>query len=324
MGTNTRIEWAHHSFNPWIGCQRVSPGCQHCYAEAHDARFHAGEHWGPGGTRQVTSAANWRKPVAWNRAAAAAGERHRVFCASLADVFEDLPGLVGLRALLCELIEETPHLDWLLLTKRPEQMLRLQPVGWRHGWPHNVWAGTSVEDQQRADERIPHLLAVPAAVRFLSAEPLLGPVDLQAAFATGYGDCSGCTYDRREQTHQGQTEQHPGPGIDWVICGGESGLDARPMHPDWARSLRDQCLVAAVPFFFKQWGAWGDGDSIEATGVARNGWWENYPSDGGFELVANPPTVYRVGKKAAGRLLDGREWNELPALGRGLAGEPVA
>ncbi|HEY7770469.1 DUF5131 family protein [Longimicrobium sp.] len=197
MGANTKIEWCDHTFNPWIGCQRVSPGCVNCYAEHTNTyvrvqRAGGNELWGPKGARHVTSDANWRKPLAWNRLAAGnrttawaldkVHVRPRVFCASLADVFEDRPDLVAPRARLFALIQATPELDWLLLTKRPENMVRLaQASGWEGDWPANVWAGCTVEDQQRADERIAHLLAVPAAVRFLSCEPLLGPVDLKGS-----------------------------------------------------------------------------------------------------------------------------------------------
>jgi protein gp37 len=190
MGDETKIQWTDHTFNPWIGCQRVSPGCEHCYAEARDNRFDGGMHWGPKGTRRVTSPGNWAKPRAWNREALAEGRRARVFCASLADVFEDRPELVEPRARLFALIEETPALDWQLLTKRPENMVRLAPAAWAGGWPATVWAGTTCEDQRRADERIPHLLRVPAAVRFLSCEPLVGAVDLGAWI--GDYDCHAC------------------------------------------------------------------------------------------------------------------------------------
>jgi protein gp37 len=331
MGYNSAIEWCDHTFNPWIGCQRVSPGCMHCYAETRDQRFHAGEHWGPKGTRQVTATANWRKPVAWNRVAEAAGRRDRVFCASLADVFEDREDVRDARLYLLDLIRQTPNLDWLLLTKRPEKVMpllaqafgdacmadNLPLIDWLEEWisalpPQNVWIGTSVEDQQRAEERIPHLLRIPAAVRFLSCEPLLGPVDFGRLRA----------WDPFEMYLT---------GVHWVIVGGESGSGARPMHPDWARQLRDQCQVAGVPFLFKQWGAWlpyrvgvapllepQGGDSVDAhilpaeltdnIGSEVSGWMVDADS-----MDDDEPTIYRrVGKHAAGRELDGRTWDELP------------
>lgn len=295
MGESTAIEWADHTFNPWIGCQRVSPACQHCYAETLNRRW-GGGNWGANADRRITSEANWRLPVRWDRAAERDGVRRRVFCASMADVFEDRPDLEEPRARLWDLIAATPHLDWLLLTKRPENVRGMVPRRWAFGvrtineegstvepceWPVNVWVGTTVEDQKRADERVPHLLDVPAPVRFLSCEPLLGPVDLSAWL------------DR----------------LGWVIAGGESGHGSRPSHPDWFRSLRDQCQQAGVPFFFKQWGEWGPAidhlDTAPGTTLARAVSWN------GPEGEAVAP----VGKKAAGRLLDGRTWDEVP---RGL------
>jgi protein gp37 len=253
---NTKIEWCDATFNPWIGCTKVSPGCANCYAETlMDTRMGRVK-WGKGQPRSRTSAANWNQPVKWNREA---GEREslsaqfplhskhrrpRVFCASLADWLDDEVPVEWLADLL-DLVRRTPNLDWLLLTKRPENWrariglagveLTKRGVAHRlHHWqageaPANIWVGTSVEDQPRADERIPALLSIPARVRFLSCEPLLGPVGV-------------------EQARKGLL------GIDWVIAGGESGPGARPMHPDWARSLRDQCHAAGVAFFMKQMG----------------------------------------------------------------------
>lgn len=221
MGQNSKIQWCHHTFNPWIGCQKVSAECEHCYAEGETfvriQRSRGRELWGNRlrSERHVTSDANWRKPIAWNRAAEQVGERHRVFCASLADVFEARDNLDEPRARLFALIEATPALDWLLLTKRPENVMEMVPSSWRTGFPPQVWLGTSCGTQAAADERIPHLLRTPAAVRFLSCEPLLGPVDLtrpapgevDAAFAAGFG-----------------ASYAPSllDGIHWVIIGGES------------------------------------------------------------------------------------------------------
>ena len=258
----TKIEWVQntdgtpgHTWNPWWGCQRVSPGCEHCYAEtlAHRYNYRV---WGPAKTtgRRMMSENYWRQPLRWDKAAAAAGERHRVFCASMADVFEDHPDLTDPRRRLWELISVTPALDWLLLTKRPENVNDMLPALWTqsaHGVPPNIWIGTSVEDQHRADERIPHLLRVPARVRFLSCEPLLGPVDLSGSTVDGvwidqeYADLN---------NELGRVVEAEGWPIHWVIVGGESGAGARPMHPEWARSLRDQCQAAGVAYFLKQMG----------------------------------------------------------------------
>jgi protein gp37 len=252
MGTTTAISWTDSTFNPWVGCQRVSPGCVNCYAEALDRRVGGGVdprtgqkalRWGPEAPRTRTTAANWRKPLAWNAAAEKARKPHRVFCSSLADVFEDRPELVPWRADLFALIDRTPWLHWQLLTKRPENIRHLWPgkidrcgSPWYNepgnDWP-NVWLGTTVEDQERAKERLPHLLAVPAAVRFVSAEPLLGWLDLTPWLAP---------------------EDFGLSNIDWVIVGGESGRMARPFDLLWASSLRDQCDGAGAAFFLKQLG----------------------------------------------------------------------
>jgi len=212
-----------HSFNPWWGCTRVSPGCDHCYAEALDARA-GGAHWGQGVPRRTFGDRYWAGPLKWNEAARKAGQRARVLCASMADVF-DAEAPPGLLERLWRLIPQTPHLDWLLLTKRPARIARGLPADWGHGYP-NAWLGVTVENQELASQRIPVLLSVPARWRFLCAEPLLGPVDLR-----------------------------PWPqGIDWVIAGGESGPRARRVQSDWVRGLRDSCQELGIPFYFKQWG----------------------------------------------------------------------
>lgn len=228
MGKDTAIAWTDHTFNPWWGCTKVSPGCQHCYAETLAARFAAGM-WGPTGRRRVMSEHYWHDPIRWHRAAVKAGRRARVFCASMADVFEDNPQVAAARARLFALVEVTPALDWLLLTKRPQNILRLLPPAWQAAPPPNVWYGTSVEDERRAAERIPALLAVPGSVRFLSCEPLLGPVNLAPYLA----------------------------GLHWVITGGESGPQARPADLAWFRTIRDACLGAGVAYFHKQNGGRG-------------------------------------------------------------------
>lgn len=310
MGENTKIEWATHTFNPWIGCSRVSPGCQHCYAESLAKRTKLVE-WGPQAERHVTSDASWRQPLKWAKQAREAGTRPRVFCASMADVFEDRPELFSVRGRLWDLIFRTPELDWLLLTKRPQNISGMVP--WVQPWA-NVWLGTTVEDQQRADERIPHLLATPAAVRFLSCEPLLGPVNLDSEHsdgihALGCGDPYCLSRDVLSDCR----------GVDWVIIGGESGPGARPMHPQWARSIRDQCQAAGVPFFFKQWGGWKNGSDFggDAKIVLNDGRVLNTADEADSATRVRwtefaPTMMRRVGKKAAGRLLDGREWNEFP------------
>jgi protein gp37 len=212
--------------------------------------------WGPQGERKRTSDANWQEPLRWQRKAAAdsVNPRRRVFCSSLADIFEhrteDFDGdlLDTWRTDLWALIRQTPNLDWLLLTKRPQNIVEMTPAAWRTAgrWPHNVWLGTSVESQEYADKRIPELLHVGEMQNFLSIEPLLGPIDITPWIGA----------------------------LQWVIVGGESGPNARPMQPEWVRSLCDQCTTAGVPFFFKQWG--------------------------GVHPTAN------------GHTLDGKDWHEFP------------
>lgn len=306
MSENSNIEWTDHTFNPWIGCTKVSPGCLHCYAETlMDTRYKRVK-WGAGNPRSRTSAANWSKPLHWNREAGrgefgqcwacgrrgvsppvgtacpacnavnthhyseratGASIRPRVFCASLADWLDDEAPIEWLADLL-KLIHATPNLDWLLLTKRPENWsLRLQAAfshvtgadarGWLESWlaadvtgplagvpPENVWIGTTVEDQTRADERIPALLKIPAKVRFLSCEPLLSEVDLHFTYSE---DSEAFPFPWWPDRMTEPTER-----LHWVICGGESGAGKRPMNLEWAHNLYEQCAEAGVPFFMKQ------------------------------------------------------------------------
>lgn len=258
MGETT-IEWTStvlpdgsavpgFTFNPVIGCAQVSEGCKNCYAEAESKRRGWAE-WGVHGTRHVTSETYWKQPIKWNRQAMQTGIRRKVFCASLSDVFERHPAWVAPRARLAELVWITPWLDWLLLSKRPENMVEMGLEMWPRGWPKNVWAGATVENQQRAEERIPHLLAVPAAIRFLSVEPLLEAVRLKFTDAEDWMAPEGFGEGYIDHAH-----------IHWVICGGESGPGARPFRLEWARSIVAQCKAAGVPVLMKQLGARPHGD----------------------------------------------------------------
>jgi protein gp37 len=333
MAENSGISWTHNTFNPWRGCTKVSEGCRNCYAETMSGRNPGVLGiWGPNGNRVVAAESYWREPIKWNKQAAEAGERRRVFCASLADVFEDWDGpmmaagkediILGedyrasngknrltmdmVRRRLFELIRVTPWLDWLILTKRPERMAEYVRTStdsidgviagghWPSDFP-NVWLGTSAENQKAADERIPHLLQTPAAVRFLSCEPLLGPVNLSAYFGGEYATVDG-------------SEDNYNFGVDWVIVGGESGHDARPMHWRWAWSLRDQCQAAGVPFFFKQWGEWTSG--IKSPMDREQGAASYMP--GKYHDFGDDTLALKVGKKNAGEMLDGRLWQEFP------------
>lgn len=233
--------------------------------------------WGARAPRRFFGDTHWAEPIRWNQEAALTHTRERVFCASMADVFERRADLHAERRRLWELIEATSNLDWLLLTKRPQNVARLAPWGKR--WPSNVWLGTSVENQRVAEQRLPLLLTTPAAVRFLSCEPLLGALNLG-------------TWFRRRGFFP----------IDWVIAGGESGPSSRPMHPDWATGLLQQCQQADVPFHFKQWGHWAPAELMN--GIA------------GATLLTltneRPVRMIRVGKKIAGRILEGATWDGIP------------
>lgn len=307
MAEDTRIEWADDTVNPWWGCTKASPACANCYAETLDARFKMGgeTHWGPGAPRfiRVEKAIGELERIA--RRSDKEGRPRRVFIASMADVFEDRPDLVEPRKKLWDALRrlagDEPRITPLLLTKRPDVM-----AAWaeEYGWPAGCWAGTTVEDQRRADERIPHLLRVPATVRFLSMEPLLGPVDLGLFAAEDSGEVE---YDR-DGYPAGPIACPRRDLLRWVIAGGESGPQARPSHPEWFRSIREQCEAAGVAFHFKQWGAWApwDGDNWEIPG----GWDDVLMRDAARRISG--VDFVRVGKKRAGRLLDGRTHDEVP------------
>ncbi len=374
MGADTKIEWATHTFNPWRGCEKIAPGCKNCYAEAMAKRNPKvlGQ-WGPSGVRIVASESMWQQPVKWNKDAeklAALHKRHpeiepyvrpRVFCASMADVFEDWQGqlrtsnggwaikqrshgkllgympcslrggadavtLPDVRARLFSQIDSTPNIDWLLLTKRPENIRKMwgcEQCGDCYGAEQrgiscgscantgtiqtrrpNVWLGTSIACQADADKNIPELLKYRdlAPVLFLSIEPLVAPVDLSwyLCSSDGFGP---------HPIHGFQNgpihRDDGGSGIDWVIVGGESGPNARPMHPDWVRSIRDQCQAAGVAFFFKQWGEWLPHSQPQYAGAHFSTPGHRFDDDN---------LASKVGKATAGRQLDGREWNEMPEV----------
>jgi protein gp37 len=282
MGAETLISWAKRTFNPWIGCDRVSPGCANCYAADYGNRF--GVEWGQGKPRRLTSASNWAQPLAWNKAAKKAGKRERVFCASLAD-WADEEAPEGARVRLWALIRATPWLDWLLLTKRPENVRDMLPPDWGNGYD-NVQLGFTAENQLQYDKRVAIMETIPAKRRFVSAEPLLGHIDL------GFEN-----WERRAAIHQ-------------VIVGGESGPSARPMAGEWARAIRDQCVLAGVAFHFKQWGEYAPG-RIDIHGEGPDPLLEVFTLEVTPRNFARIPMV-RLGKKNTGRLLDGREWNETP------------
>ena len=236
MGENSKIAWCDHTFNPWIGCTKVSDGCKYCYAEEMMDKRYGKVKWGVTGTRIRTSEANWKLPLRWNRKAEKEGVRYRVFCGSLCDVLEekdDQSEMDDWRCDLFDMIEATRYLDWLLLTKRPENIVRLSRK--RGGLPISTMIGVSVENQEQAEKRIPIITKIPNT-KFLSIEPLLGPMDLRIKL--------------------GKSVLSPLYLIDWVIVGGESGPNARPMQVEWAMDIRRQCKDAGVPFFMKQLGGY--------------------------------------------------------------------
>ena len=281
---DTKIEWATKVWNPVTGCSKVSPGCAHCYAEVIAKRF-----WGD---RKFTDVQchrerlehprHWRKP-------------QRIFVNSMSDLFhDDVP--INFIHEVWDVMKSCPQHTFMILTKRPERMKIVlekiyswQRFGHALGFWRHVWLGVTVENQEMANERIPILLQIPASIRIVCCEPLLGPIILRRK-----------AIDEREMVQaalMGRLDEYSRPverGIDWVICGGESGHGARFMQPNWVKSIRDQCLKAGVPFFFKQWGEFIPDNQDPEVGIGKD--WQGI----------------RVGKKAAGRLLDGREWNEFP------------
>jgi len=283
MAKNTKIEWATATWNPFIGCTKVSPACDNCYAERWAKRC------GRDFNKVVRSAqSSFIAPLKWK-------EPQQIFVCSLSDFFHDSVNPFY-RLAACAIMEDAPRHTYMLLTKRPENIMRhLAGTIWAKCIPENVWIGVTAENQEQADKRIPLLLQVPAKVRFVSCEPLLGPVDLWGA---RYEKSPGCYTSAFAW----------GDGIKWVIAGGESGPHARPMHPDWPRALRDQCAAAGVPFMFKQWGEWAPADQCEP-GLEFLDYAQSVGPCGGTVIDYGPT---RYGKSHTGRLLDGREHNDVP------------
>lgn len=370
MAETTNIEWCDATFNPWIGCTRVSPACDHCYAAVSTPARTRGIEWGPGKSRQRTAPLNWKQVERWNGEAffqctscawrGAAGQldesaircprcvqptlkqaRRRVFCASLADWLDNEVPTEWFVDLL-DLIRRTPKLDWLLLTKRIGNWQKrieeaIDYAGfacmhdlwdwlqlWRAGTaPANVWIGATVVNQDEADRDVPRLLQVPARVRFLSIEPMLGSIDLKkdlggTLWIGGQRGCGGTHHGvgtpecPRERHHH--HDNRCSKGLDWIIAGGESGPKARPMHPGWIRSLRDQCAAAGVPFVFKQWGEWAETEYYFDSDLQRRVLLDGttYTTER-LEEFDSTAVVRRVGKRSAGNALDGRQHLEWPA-----------
>jgi protein gp37 len=337
MMGKTSIEWADRVWNPVTGCSKVSQGCKNCYAERIAARFWKGRPF----TKVVCNPGKLDDPASWYKP-------RRVFVNSMSDLFHPDVDDKFIDKVFTRMAVARRH-TFLILTKRPERMLayfkRWTNGGWdtpgiiyhdamelfrnsrrasgytydtMHTWPlPNVWLGVSAEDQTTADERIPLLLQTPAAVRFVSCEPLLGPVDLLHHLApvmhvNAEKDLSNDTANALVQMGRHVYKYLEGALLDWVIAGGESGPGARPMHPQWAKSIKDQCQAAGVPFFFKQWGEWVPRGMAQLLGFDAK-----VTMNTVLDAIPYPVIMSRIGKKATGRELDGRTWEEVPEGDKG-------
>lgn len=302
---NSKIEWTDHTFNGWIGCTHVSPACAHCYAEQRFDKHFGKVKWGKGQKRLRTSVKNWNEPLKWDRKAKEKGVIEKVFSNSLSDWADpEVPD--EWRHDLFDLIDQTNNLTWLLLTKHPENASRFiyeylseftpdSGIARSHeSFIKKIWVGVTVENQKAANERIPILLQIPSAKLFLSIEPMLEEIKIFNLLTDETCYYCGNNDGQVGRCYCGMSTESK---IHWVICGGESGAKARPINPEWVRSLRNQCFDAGIPFFFKQWG-------------------EYAPMKVNNKLPGEPnniiETMVRVGKKNAGRLLDGIECNEVP------------
>ncbi len=307
----TRIEWATHVWNPVTGCTPVSEGCQNCYARRMATRLRGRFGYPEDNPFRVTlhpGRVSSLEP-------ALRGTGKIIFVCSMGDLFhQDVPESF-IREIL-KLVTATGQHTFFMLTKRPERMRNVFESYYATGAAiiRNLWLGVTAENQARANERIPVLLQIPAAVRFVSVEPMLGPVDLSKWLGvcnfcgSSAVKCSPALWKRGKKCCPDCT--HNGVYLNWIICGGETGPNARPMHLDWVRSLRDQCQEAGVPFFFKSWGEWAPayttGPEFELSRLAGD---EVIMSGPGYGVV-----MKKVTKKAAGRILDGRTWDEYPEV----------
>lgn len=253
MGKDSNIEWTDHTFNPWWGCEKVSPACDRCYAETFANRL-GKKVWGKDAGRRFFGDKHWNEPLKWEIAAIKAGKPAMVFCASMADVLEAREDLRPHRERLWRLIEATPHLTWLLLTKRPENYQTMLPAEWLARPRENVWIGTTVENQRRAEERIACLVSVPAVVRWLSVEPMLEEINLADDFRMATITIEDKPFVDEKGIGYPAKCVEVAPLIHWVIVGGESGWGARSLDLAWARNLLSQCKAAGVAYFMKQLG----------------------------------------------------------------------
>lgn len=298
MGDKTNIAWCDKTFNPWVGCTKVSLACDNCYAEKW-AKRSGSVTWG--GDRRRTSKANWKQPLRWDKEAKEKGIRYKVFCASLADVFDNqVPD--RWRMDLFELIANTTHIDWLILTKR---IGNVQKMSTYDGIMFDVimdkvWLGITVCNQSEVIRDVPKLLEIPSKHKFLSIEPMLGPIELERHLGTYFNHYTNAFQQRK-------TEECCN-GIDWVIVGGETGINARPMFPAWVEWIKNQCLMTKTAFFFKQWGEYLS-PSQDLNNSINPKIHEEEAID---SLRLGKVVTYRVGKKKAGHLLDGQEYYQFP------------
>ncbi|KPU83975.1 hypothetical protein JI58_06585 [Marinosulfonomonas sp. PRT-SC04] len=334
MTKTTKIQWTDYTVNFWEGCQKVGPGCDNCYAEARDVRFTGGSHWGAGAPRRkVKNGIPKLRKINQDAEAFKAENGHwpNVFCSSLSDVFDNAVDPEWRREAFTHMVV-APNTRIQLLTKRIGNVEKMTPAIWTsNGWPHWVGLMITVVNQAEADRDIPKLLDLKERLGIpwvgLSIEPMQGPIDLtlmslgKRSFPDRrvFPDTIDALKGEKVIGTETGYDRIPTAKLDWVICGGESGPKARPMHPDWARALRDQCVAAGAPFFFKQWGEWtshkpkagGDLGGEMRKDKVRFVQFNREP-DGHFRK--GDVIMKRVGKAAAGRLLDGREWNEMPEV----------
>ena len=302
MGEKTGIEWADSTANLWMGCTKISPACDNCYAERDFAEFHKMVEWGPHGDRRYVKA-GWSLIEKMNRKAAKnngvdpeLGRKRRIFVNSLSDFFDNHKSILPeWRKRAFEIFEACDNVIIMLVTKRPENIAKMVPSHWMERWPDHVWLMVTTEDQIRADHRCSILKTIPAKVKAVSVEPMLGPVDLAEWLPWG------CTAPHCPCKTESECMEH---GINWVVIGGESGPNARPTNPAWVYALVEQCRQANVPVVFKQWGEWFPYGGIDAEGHQNSrtmgekpGVWHQWPDGEGFSV--------RIGKKQAGRYVDG-------------------
>lgn len=320
MARNSSIEWTHHTFNAWWGCNRVSPACDHCYAAAIARRFHPGRNlWGPDAEYLVfDSPAHWDEPLRWDRAAAKAGVRERVFAESMGDVFDNR-GPAAVRERLWALIRSTPNLDWMLLTKRVGNIRRFLPADWGGGY-RNVWLGCTVCNQVEADRDVVRLLSIPARVHWVSYEPMLGGVD----FTRLGGERAARVLDALRGTlmSSDSLSLDPSPvervaSLDLIVSGGESGPGARPWHPQHLLALIKQCEASGTAHFHKQHGAWLPIAFCSEAQGQLPGRVAYVSLDGSVHadrVCDSDELVVKVGKERAGRTIRGRTFSGMPNL----------